>query len=394
MSVSHNLVFIHIAHLRTDSFSFAGNPAISTPTFDRLAQEGVFFSQCYNPIIYSKEQIKSSPNFLNRIEPFKRASLLLWSSLVTRGYLFYESHFASQPIPDGKVGKTAVYPRIVHEDEEAKKVKEQKEKEMSKWVSFLDKLNGKNFVAHFSSDELVAPFHAEQGYYDQVKTLDIPKRLVKQKVNSDNQVIFGTSIWEENHWHEMRQTYLAQVLKMDKGIASILAHLESHDLLDKSLIVVYGQAAPSLGDYGFEVDPVHPVKEAYNHVPLFIRYPKHIPGAVDKKDKLVSLCDLWPTILETVGLGNHPRNANTRALALVKRDNQDETRVREMIRGKWVLRRFYGEPKIATFLKTKDYFLVNFKTKSELYAHDDPYGLTNLARHKENLPLVKKLRSL
>lgn len=390
----HNVVLIQIPFLRKDSFSFLGNRAIKTPGFDRLAQEGIYYTHAYNPHVVSKEQMETDLSFWYNLAPFKRAQVFLWSSLVAKGYALYESHFDSQPIQSKDLLKPAVYPRIVQEDQVTLKVKEQKSKEMARWVSFVEKNKSKRFIAHFSSDELRAPFHAEQSYYSQVKEENIDTRLMVQQTNHANQTIFGSSIWEENHWTEMRKTYLAQVAKVDKGIHDILFELEKHQLLDTTLVVVYAQASPSLGDYGYEIDPGHPLKEDYYHVPLFIRFPSHMKPNPSKSNQLVSLSDIWPTVFEAIGLGDHSRNRLSRGYSLSELPHQVPSLHHDVIKGRWMIRKFFTDIRFATYAKTPEYNLISWPRHPELHTSDDPYGLQDLAKLKKNSEIIRQLRNL
>lgn len=390
----NNVVLIQIPFLRNDSFSFSGNHAIETPTFDRLASEGLFYKNAFNPHVVSKEQMETDLSFFYKLAPFKRANVILWSSVVTKGYTLYESHFDSQPIASRDIVKAAVYPRIVQEDQVTLKVKEQKVKEMSRWVSFVEKNKAKKFIAHFSSDELRAPFHAEQTYFNKIKDQQINSRMTRQTTNDSNQTIFGYSVWEENHWVEMRKTYLAQVAKVDKGIRDIIDALEKHQILDTTLVIVYAQASPSLGDYGHEIDPGHPLKEAYYHVPLFVRFPANLPGNKEKQDQLVSLCDTWPTVFEAIGLGEHSRNKLFRQYSLTQLPEGIPSTPRTVIKGRWVIRKFFADIRYSSYVKTKDYNLVNWPAHPELHTSSDPYGLVNLAKQKKHNETIHQLRNL
>lgn len=385
MSNPVNLVFVHLAHLRCDSFAFNGNQSISTPGFDFLAKNGVYYSNVFNQQIRVKDQLRASSSFINELVP-NGTSFSFWSSLLTKGYVFYESHFDSHPISAREVGRQSIYPRIIQKDHITAKIEAKTDKELARWSTFVEK-SDKPFVAHFTSDDLLAPFQAEQKYYDSVDSLKISQRETKQGLNGNTNSIFGTSIWEENHWLEMRRTYLAQIAKIDDGIVYLIEVLKKFNKLSNTAIIVYGQGAPALGDFGFEIVPTHELRESYVHVPLFVKYPDEYHIEAGTHSGLFGLADIWPTIFQLMGFTIPLTFKKQGAVSLLAGEQ------REWITGNLVSKTLFGHHKVGSYVKTPQHFLVQQSSHTELFLSSDPFGLTNLSHQKDNAALIRELKS-
>ena len=78
--------------------------------------------------------------------------------------------------------------------------------------------------------------------------------------------------------------------------------LRQADLDDKTLVIITSDHGENLGEHGM-IDHLLSMYDTTLHVPLVMRYPKVFSGG-RRYDGLVSLVDVFPTILDVCGLQN------------------------------------------------------------------------------------------
>ncbi|MBA2260230.1 MAG: sulfatase [Acidobacteria bacterium] len=92
--------------------------------------------------------------------------------------------------------------------------------------------------------------------------------------------------------------YVAAIQYEDAQIARLITHLESRDLLKRTIIVVAGDHGESLGDHGEEAHGIFLYQEVLR-VPFLMRGPG-VP--VGRSTSLARLVDLTPTVLNLFGI--------------------------------------------------------------------------------------------
>ena len=117
--------------------------------------------------------------------------------------------------------------------------------------------------------------------------------------------VYGTPRRREN-----LRGYFAAISAMDEGIGRILHALEKHGILDDTLVIFTADNGMSMGHHGIwgkgnGTFPCNMYDTAVK-VPFLLRYPALVakPGTVI--DAMISACDLYPTLAELVG-GECPR---------------------------------------------------------------------------------------
>jgi arylsulfatase A-like enzyme len=95
--------------------------------------------------------------------------------------------------------------------------------------------------------------------------------------------------------------YDGEIATLDSEIGRLLGRLHDDGLLDSTLVVVLGDHGEDIGDHHL-FEHALGLHRSLLHVPLVVRY----PGRFDKGrvvDDLVRVEDVFPTVLETCGLG-------------------------------------------------------------------------------------------
>ncbi len=95
--------------------------------------------------------------------------------------------------------------------------------------------------------------------------------------------------------------YYAAVMGIDDQFGRILSCLERNGLADNTIVVFTADHGDQVGRHGCR-DPKNMPWEEAMRIPFLIRWPGHIaPG---RDDLLLSTADLYPTILDLLGLGD------------------------------------------------------------------------------------------
>ena len=102
-----------------------------------------------------------------------------------------------------------------------------------------------------------------------------------------------------DHARLLRHGYFASVSYIDAQIGKVLDHLENLNILDNTIIVLWGDNGWKLGDYGswgkmtnYEMD---------TRVPLIIKPTQTMTGD-SKRNQIVESVDIYPTLCDLAGL--------------------------------------------------------------------------------------------
>lgn len=97
-----------------------------------------------------------------------------------------------------------------------------------------------------------------------------------------------------------RKSYDAEVAFMDMQVGRLMAFLKQRKLLERMLVIAVGDHGEGLGDHG-ESAHGYTLYDSTLRVPLIISRPGHVPQAA-RTPAMVSLVDLFPTILDLLGI--------------------------------------------------------------------------------------------
>lgn len=128
-----------------------------------------------------------------------------------------------------------------------------------------------------------------------------------EKRKHDVEVDHDSVAWKldptEDELHRMRAYYYANVEMIDTQVGRILDALEARGNLDNTIIIFTSDHGDNLGDHGL-IQKWAPYEEV-TRVPLIISAPERFKGE-RSIDALVQLFDLGPTILEWAGVEPDP----------------------------------------------------------------------------------------
>jgi iduronate 2-sulfatase len=111
----------------------------------------------------------------------------------------------------------------------------------------------------------------------------------------------GTHIYPEDYARALTHGYYASISFIDAQIGKIMQALEDEDLLDNTIVVLWGDHGFHLGQHGSW--PKHTNMDIATRIPFIIHHPD-MPASAQgvMTDALMESVDIMPTLLEMAGL--------------------------------------------------------------------------------------------
>ena len=110
---------------------------------------------------------------------------------------------------------------------------------------------------------------------------------------------------------ELIAEYYGMTTWMDAAVGRLLAALEANGLTRDTIVVFTSDHGDNLGSHGL-VQKGGPNEEAVR-IPLLVRWPGHVPAGHVVRDRVASLVDIMPTVIDGVG-GTVPGHVQGRSL--------------------------------------------------------------------------------
>ena len=371
-STSTNLLFITTDQQRFDSLPCYGLEFLQTPNLDRLAAEGVVFERCYTPAPVcvpcraawmsgqwpSTTGVLSNGQWLDPATPtwpallgaagFRTAAIgkmhfMPWDQsggfherviaedkrhvyLPDDHYQYLRAHGIERPHPtsnphyfDWVGASTFPHERKFHVDgytgdRAADWLQQHGADPFAIWVSFAGPHDPPEDMADMYYD---APIGQPVGGPEELENK--PEAQRSRGAGSLNNSMFriDPSTASPEDIRRWRAHYYANISLIDEGIGKMLAALEAHGSLERTLIIFTSDHGDSLGDHGL------PFKgffyEGMSHVPMIARGPFTPDGqqravAGSRCAGLVSGLDVVPTFFDVCGV-DVPRTVQGRSLA-------------------------------------------------------------------------------
>jgi arylsulfatase len=305
-----NLIICSLDTLRADHLSCLGHDRGLTPNLDRIASEGSLFSQTYatdiptqpshtalftgqfgiktgivshfHPAAYLPEETLWLPSLLRRHGYVTGAvdHLFAMKDWFIRGYDDYMPPPGRSRSP-GSVINSIGLPWI----------SEHKERDFFLFLHFWDAhipyVPPSPFKERFS--------HGTAGRIDP----DIMAKLEGRPsypLFKQNLYDFLDSMPNLDYIADL---YDAEVAYLDFEIGQIFHHLEQEGLLEDTMVVLFGDHGENMTEHDSWFDHAG-LYDSVTHVPLLMWAPGKVPVA--ESDAMVTLVDVLPTILETLGL--------------------------------------------------------------------------------------------
>ena len=227
-----------------------------------------------------------------------------------------------------------------------------------KWFDLYDK--EKLTLPPFDPDDL-----------DDVPAIAKEISILKQMPRTERMI-------ETRQWRDIVHAYLACISFADHQVGRVLEALEKSPHRDNTIIVLWSDHGYHMGEKNtFQKQSLW---ERSSHVPMVIAGPQVKAGR--RCDRVVSLLDLYPTLLEMCNLPANPKNQG-RSLAPLLEDPARE----------WPFPAITGWLQSSFAVQTERHRYIRYGDGGEeLYDHrTDLKEWTNLARKPETEPLRREL---
>ena len=270
-------------------------PWVNTPAFDRVAEEGIRFSNAYTPnakcapsracLLTARNswQLKEAANHFNN---FPAEFKTFPEALKEHGYL---TGFTGKGWAPGNPGKVNGKMRELSG-------KKWNLKTLIPPTNNISKIDyASNFIDFFNNKPKDKPFCFWYGSEEPHRRYEYGSSLKAGKKLSDiNEV---PAFFPDN---EIVRTdmldYALEIEHFDSHVTKILDFLDSKGELDNTLVIV-------TSDHGMPFPRAKSDEyEASNHIPLAMMWGKNIKDPGKVIDEYVSLIDIAPTLFEAIGL--------------------------------------------------------------------------------------------
>ena len=245
-------------------------------------------------------------------------------------------------------------------------------------IEYLKRPKDKPFLMFLSHKAVHGPFNP--AHRDTTRFADLPI----PDFDAHKGTIRNKAPWVQNRQQgeveAIIQDYRQTLASVDDGLGRLLDSLDSLELGDNTAVIYVGDNGYMMGEHGGLWDK-RAAFEPSIRVPILMRYPSEIKaGSVD--DKMVLNLDLVPTLLELAGV---PATPDLQGLSWLG----DEPG-----RDSFLYEYFAAEGRVPSTLavRTKEWKLVTFPQNPELKAElfnliDDPFETSNQFEGNEGVVL-------
>ena len=307
-SSTPNVFFIMLEAISWDHYGFTGYPRQDiTPNLDALARNSVIFPRSYataNHSNYSQTSLHSSQyplrkEHLDQFEKVEYPKVLLFDILAGEGY---QTAFISAQNEDWQGMK-----RFIFADTELQYFLHSKD-ELGLNIGIETKIDD-NLVCTRALEYLEQrdPHKPVFLYVNFQRThfpYDIPEEASRpyQPCSTDH-FDFNFFSYDQNRIETVINKYDNALRYVDQQVGVFIDYLKQNNLYDNSLIIVTSDHGEAFYEHGY---PTHSTSlyDTQIRVSTFIKQPDQKTAEV--RDDAISLIDINPTILEILGMPNHP----------------------------------------------------------------------------------------
>ena len=225
---------------------------------------------------------------------------------------------------------------------------------------------------------------------------DAPSMAIKRggEIDQFKPIPAGKYVYEDSLTRKLIHGYYASMSYMDAQLGRIIDELERLDMIENTIIVLWGDHGWHLGDHGYWTK--HTNYEQANRIPLII-VDTQIIDAGTSTSQLTETVDIYPTLADLCGLGEPVTPQPIDGLSLVSVLKNPEERIRNHA--------YHAYPHggyIGRAIRTERYRLVEWQNWQkpedvlyELYDYkDDPLETNNIAENEpEIVEMMKRIIS-
>jgi arylsulfatase A-like enzyme len=348
-----NILFVYPDQLRADTLGCTGNPAIKTPYFDRLAEEGVRFDQAYTSFplctpfrasLFTGKYNHSTGVHANH-HPIPLGQDFLPEILKANGYQtgyigkwHLEGGDAPGFVPPGSrrlgfdhfVGfnRGHYYQNAIYYRDSGKPYhcpRYEPDFQTDHLIEFIDRAVRTNDTPFFGMICYGAP-HFPFNMPEYLKRLYRPEEValgptagdvdLQKRVTAEllqNGFPAASGLWgvsrgdvaqyeDEQAVREYLASYYGMIANVDHNLGIILNYLDAAGLSKNTVVMVFSDHGDMAGEHGYRCGTKKTPYRQACQVPLLVRCPDHFPAGL-VVDSLVDVSvDTMPTVLDMVGI--------------------------------------------------------------------------------------------
>lgn len=271
-------------------------------------------------------------------------------------------------------------------------------------IQFIEQYRGRPWMFSFNCFDPHHPFDPPGEYLKRYRPADMPlpryepgeleNKSIYQRLDHewahDEPGYFHVRAMTDDDRQQVTAAYYAMIELIDDQVGRMMAALKRTDQIDNTIVVFMSDHGEMLGDHGLYLKGPHFYDEAVR-CPLVISWPGHFTADV-RRDQLVELVDLVPTLLESAGIEPEPA-IQGKSLAPLLRGEEPQSIHREYVYceyyNAWTHKRSYG-----TMMRTRDKKIIVYHgiDDGELYdLESDPGEVNNLWRSPNHAELRERL---
>jgi arylsulfatase A-like enzyme len=317
-----NIIFILIDDQRWDAMGCAGHPFFKSPNMDRVAREGVLFS---NAFVTTSLCAPSRSSFLtgryagctgvtNNLYQKGRLPGTFLEYLHAAGYdtaFIGKWHIDPIRVPDPRgVDHLVTFknqgfyydcPIYVH----GEKINEERyiTDALTEYaLEFLARPRSKPFCLYLSHKAVHSPMKPPASYEGLYRDAEVklPPEYLKEpehKYNLMHTAVMGME--EPEDIVKIIRSYYETLAAVDESLGSILEFLDDKGLADNTIVVYAGDNGFFWGEHGL-VDKRYAYEESIR-IPFLARWPEGLKNPGRKIEDMVLNIDLAPTLLDVAG---------------------------------------------------------------------------------------------
>jgi len=408
-----NIIFILSDDHRWDALGSMGHPFVQTPNLDRLAKEGVRFSNAFvttslcspSRASFLTGQYAHTHGVQNNLTPWQNSNVTFLELVKKRGYdtAFIGKWHMPGKLPElrgvdrfitftaqGGQGQYYNCPLIIDGEEVPSRKPYITEELTDHALEFIEKKRENPFclyLSHKAVHHQFLPPPELDGMYDDVP-LNLPEESDSWVGWAKGAVFAGVFAGPMQKFY---RDYCECITALDRQIGRVMKKLDELGIANDTVIVYAGDNGYFWGEHRL-IDKRWAYEESIR-IPFIVRYPRMIARPGQPVDGMVLNIDLAPTVLSIAGI---PVPENMEGRSIVPLLKNPDARWRKA----WLYEYFKDFPYQAPQMKavrTSQYKYIEYEGSKGAELFDiiaDPRekkNLVKLPRGREILPEMKRL---
>ena len=405
-----NVLFILCDDHRWDFLSSVGHPFVKTPHLDKLASQGILFSNAFvttslcspSRATFLTGQYAHTHGVQNNLTPWRDQNVTFMELFKKAGYdtAFIGKWHMPGKLPklrgvdlfvtftvQGGQGRYWNCPLIVNGKPESSRTPYITEELTNRAIEFISK-NRKNpfclYLSHKAVHHQWSPPKDLVDLYNNVK-IEYPKESDTWVTTLNGAYYYGTFGTLDHHF----RNYCRVVVDTDRNVGRLLKKVDELGLADNTIVVYAGDNGYFWGEHRL-VDKRYAYEESIR-IPFIIRCPWLIKDPGRKADQMVLNVDLAQSLLEVAGITVPDNMEGESFVPILKSANAPGRKA-------WLYEYYkdfpYNVPAVNA-VRTRDHIYMEYDSRRppELYdIEKDPRQKKNLTGTPEGKRLIPELQ--